>query len=1038
MLVGLVAAVSSPRAEPVAAAGDPVLVAGSRMERTVPGDAESRLLIDASAGPLVVVVDQLGIDLALRCDNESHGRNSPAGRWGAEIVVVERRCAMTIRARNAGAPMFTYKARAFAFDSDEGRRLPRRTWELWSQAHYDSGAAGTSDMSSALVSLRDVEKVVATRGDSDELRFLRIGNAHLLRRLGRHEEAVLAYQAFIRTLDPARHAVWLMRASNGNGLSLRELDRFDDADEAFADAVRYGAGRGDAYEWVSAKNNRCLILHTYGKLAAARDCYAAVIPDYRELAPDHVAVPMLNLAAAADTLGEPGLALRHYRAALELRRGGTDRSSLGIVLLNLAAHEAQTGAWPDALEHSLEAQNIFESLGDKPRTATMLNLRGWIYNELREPDRARDYLEQSVRIAQESKDPAAIALSKSALARIDPDPARAAQAHREVVDYFMQTKRSGLASQEWIMLAERLDALGDDAGRDAALDSCEALLPANGSRSYKASVATLRARVALRRGLLPEALKLAQQAIDWRAQTREIDGQTTVRLLKARIERRAGNGDAALAEIERALAELTRAERLPASPVLAANLYDRRAELLDEAMDILLGADAVTDAAMAKAWALKWTYSRAPDNAAAPAPLDAAERELLDELRAKVMLLASAQTPGTGGVKSPPPDVLADIARRVDAIESQLDTRRAEGAGAAAHVLGLPALQAALRADEVLVSLNLGSRASGAWISTVQATRWIALPARAVLLRPIEAALTRQDMASFDQLSTLLSPLLAAAGPARRVMIVPDGPSHLIPFAALRNAQDEFWIERSSIELLARPPSQPQQLRPAALARGFPVVVWGAGDSTDADTDVVARSAESPVYRSGTALVELPAIATEMRLMKRVLGLRRVSSGDPRAIAVPADAGHWMLHVAGHGLASSSHPYAASLALPNPDGSSGFTFMSGQGLHLGQHPPNLVFVNVCEGFSGRQFESQPPSSLARRFLQAGAGVVIAAAWPIEDGRAARFAERVYAELDRAPADIAEAIARAQRESLRSGGLRGLRYWAGYSVVRAGW
>lgn len=1013
----------------VAAVEPTMLVAGTQIEQRVSGNAEARLLVDASAGPLVVVIDQLGVDFVVRCGNEAHERNSPSGPWAPEILVVTSGCLLTLRARSVGAPTMPFRARAFSPDSAEGRRWPRAVWAQWSQGHLDSGGQDVPAMSRALQHLQEVERVVAAQGDSEDLRFLRYGNANLLRRIGRHEQAVQAYEVLIRSLDPSRDPQWLTRASNAKGLSLRELDRFDAADQAFADAVRYGEGRSEGVEWVSAKNNRCLILHSLGKLAAARDCYAAVIPEYRELAPNQVAVPMLNLAAAADALGEPALALKNYRAVLELRRGGSDRTSLGIVLLNLANHEAQTGAWQDALEHSLEAQQLFEALGDKPRTVNTLNLRGAIYRELGEPARARDYLSQSMRIAQESGDSGALALAKSALARIETDDAKAAEAHREVVGQFMRTGQGGLASQEWLMLAGRLDALGDNAGRDAALAACATLLQSNGSRSSRATAAMLRGRVALRAGQLAEATALAEQAIAWRTQTRETEELATARLLKARAERGAGRNDAALAEIERALEELQRAERLPSSPVLAANLYDRRIELLDEAMDILLSADAVTDAALSRAWAIKWKYARAPD-APLPAPADASEHELLDELRAKVMLLSGTQTPGIARAKPPSAEVLADIAKRIEVIESQLDARRTQAAAPGLQTLALSGVQTALESDEVLISLNLGSRASGAWVTTSQSTRWAALPSRRELLPTVEDVLKRQDKASFDRLSELLSPLVAAAGEARRVMIIPDGPSHLIPYAVLRNDRGEFWIERSRIELLARAPVASADLRPVALAQGFPVVFWGARDRVD---DVAARSDSGPVYRSGAEMVELPAVSTEFQAMKRVLGNRRIVAGDPRAPVAPTDGSRWMLHVAGHGLASGNHPYALAIALPNSD-SAGFTYTSGQSLQFGARPPSIVFVNVCEGFSGRLFESQPPSSLARRFLQAGADVVVAASWPVEDSRAARFSEQFYAELDRAPADVAGALARAQREALRSGGARNMRYWAGYSVV----
>lgn len=1032
-LSGLIIVVAVLFAGPAVAAAEPVLVAGSQVERTMAGDAKDQLRVEAVAGPLVVVVEQRGVDLVLRCDGDAHIRNSPSGPWAPEVMVVPKLCLLTVRARNLGAPAVLYRARAFTFDSQEGRRWPRVTWEHWSQGHYDNGAEDLPSMTSALARLRDVEQVVAAQGNGEDLRFLRFGNAHLLRRTGRPADAVAAFDDFIRTLDPHRHSEWLTRASNGKGLALRELDRFDDADKAFADAVRYGADRRDAYEWVSAKNNRCLILHGYGKLTAARDCYVAVIPDYQAFAPNHVVVPMFNLAAAADTLGEPALALKNYRAAVEFWRTGKDRRSLGVGLLSLANHESQIGAWPDALAHSLEAQQLFETLGDTLRTVYTLTLRGRIYSQLREPARARDYLEQALRVAQESKDRGAVAVAKSALAQVETNPSTAAAAHREVAEYFMQTGRGGLASQEWTMLAERLDALGDDAGRDAALNTCEKLLEANGSRSYKARVAMLRSVVALRAGDLARARGYAQQALDWRVQTHEVDGRAAAGLLKARIDRRLGDNDAALEEIERALHALQRREHLPSSPVLVANLYDRRIDLLDEAMDILLGEGSTGVAAMEKAWSIKWRFARMPDSP--PVAVDANERDLLDELRLKVMLLTGAQTPGVSASKPLLPDVLSAMARRVEEIESLLDARRAQERSAVSAPLGLPALHASLRPSEVLISFNLGAHTSGAWISTAQGTQWLALPTRAELFGPIEAMQTRQERESFEKLSVMLAPLVVVAGKADRVMIVPDGPSHLIPFAALRNDRGEHWIEYSSIELLSTPPSEANQLRPAALERAFPVVVWGARGMAEGIS--VAQNGEAAAYRSGLDMAELRAVSAEVRLMKQVLGARRVSGGDPHNILVPSESDRWLLHVAGHGVAIRNHPYAAALALYPADGSDGFAFLPGQALQLGARPPRMVFINVCEGFSGRLFESQPPSSLAWRFLQAGAKVVIAASWPIEDSRAARFAERIYIELDQTPLDIAGALARAQRAVLRSPLGRHPRYWAGYSVIRAG-
>jgi len=1015
-----------------AASNLPVLVHGANLERRLADTSEDRLVIDASAGALVAVLEQQGVDVVPRCENEAHARNAQTGRWGPEILLVEGICNLTVRVRTSGIPVLMYRIRVFSVDSPEGRRLPREIWSLWSQAHYDGGAEDVQGNTRALEKLRQVERAVAERGDSDELRYLRLGNAHLLRRTGQHAEAILAYDAFLQTLKSSGDSVWRSRANNGKGLSLRELDRFDDADRAFAEAEREGADRRDAYEWVSARNNRCLILHHYGKLAEARDCYAAVIPDYRTAAPNQIAVPLANLAAAADALGEPALALKSYRAALEQRRGGADRSSLGFVLLNLADHEARTGAWPSALEHSLEAQQLFEALGDRARIASSLRLRGFIYNELGEAERARGYFAESLQAARESKSASAIAMARSAQAAAEPDHALAAAAHREAISHFEQTHQAGLAGQEWVLLAERLDAMNDTAGRDSALVAGEALLQASGSRAYRSRAALLRGRIALRADRLADATAHATDAIMLRQEIRDMDGLAAARLFRARVARRAGQQEQALTDIEHALQELQRAERLPASPTLAANLYDRRVELLDEAIDILLGGGTAPEAAVSRAWSFKWTYSQMPD-AADQRVSDASERELLDELRAKVMLLSGIQTPGFPGT-SPPPAMYAATAKRVEDIESQLDARQAQAAAQHATALPLPALAASLLPGEALVSISLGAQASGAWISTAEGTQWVVLPAGRETITAFADAVQREfDLSALSGLSRAFAPMMAATGKAKRIVIVPDGPSHQVPFAALRDDSGQYWVEHSSIVLLEGPPTSAAQLRPVALAEGFPVVVWGAQE-LPGTTPRLALSRAGSVYRSGGALAELPAVAVEMQQMQKILGMQRVIAGDPRAASAPAGAARWMLHVAGHGLASARHPYAAALALPGA-GDSAFDFLAGSSVQFGSRPPSIVFINICEGYSGRQFASQPPSTLARQFLRAGADVVVAASQPIEDMQAARFAQRLYDAFNQYPGDIADAVARAQRQALEAGGPRSLRYWAGYSVVQ---
>lgn len=1006
----------------------PRLADRGSLERTISTGIDDRIAIDASAGPLVVVVAQIGVDLSLQTDGDVHVRNAPTGRWGDELAIVERSGELVVRARGTGVANARYRMRAFALDSAEGRRLSEPVWRLWVKAYYDAGADTVVDYPDVAGRLRDVEAALAARADGggESLREVQLGISTLLRRATKHDEAIAAYDAMLATLDEGQQPQWVMRASNGKGLSLREKAIYPQADVAFARTARIGAAGHDPFEWVSARNNRCLIQQHLGNLTAARDCYQAVIPAYRKVAPEQIAVPLLNLAAAAAALGEPEIALANFREALELRRAGTDRASLGTVLTNLAVFEARTGAWPDALAHSLEAQNVFEAIGNQPRVAGVLLMRGWIYDNLREPVRAREYVQRSLALATKIGDKGAITAARSVLAQSDTDDAAAAAAHREAIAWYDETHQSEWEIDERLELARRFDALGNAADRDAELAKVDALLRDAGSRVQSARAAMLRATVAQRDGRDADALAQIDQAIALRAQARQPDGLALARLAKARVERRAGRADAALAQIERALEELRHAERLPGSPVLAANLLDRRGELIDEATDLVLG-DAADAAARERAWTLRWKYTP-PPTATAP-PLDAAQRALLAELRVKVMLLSGAPSPRVASPMQPKPDEQAELARRIEAIESELDARAAQQRGAASHdVAALPALAAALKPGEAFVALALGERRSGAFVVMPEDTRWISLPPKSVLDAATLAAVARPDATALAPLSQAYAPLATVLAAARRVMIVPDGVSHLVPFAALRDGDGRYWVERRSVTLLTEPPSSAAQLQPFAVAAGFPVVVWGSG--VTASGRMVADSA---TFRSGAKLAQLPGASIELALIETALGESRVSLGDSYARVAAPDATNWVLHVAAHGIASAAHPHASALAMPDADGGA-FTLLGGGEVDLGKMPPRLVFLNACEGAAGRVFLTQAPSSLASDFLRAGADAALAAAWPVEDAHAARFAQLLYAALEQRGDDAAEALALAQRTVLARRRGAPPRDWGGYSLL----
>jgi CHAT domain-containing protein len=92
---------------------------------------------------------------------------------------------------------------------------------------------------------------------------------------------------------------------------------------------------------------------------------------------------------------------------------------------------------------------------------------------------------------------------------------------------------------------------------------------------------------------------------------------------------------------------------------------------------------------------------------------------------------------------------------------------------------------------------------------------------------------------------------------------------------------------------------------------------------------------------------------------------------------------------------------------------------------------SLVFLSGCETGLGA---GEDFATLARAFLYAGAGSVVATLWRVDDEAAAALAERFYPRLDAGPS---MALAMAQRELLADRRYRAPFYWAGYTLAGDG-
>lgn len=367
----------------------------------------------------------------------------------------------------------------------------------------------------------------------------------------------------------------------------------------------------------------------------------------------------------------------------------------------------------------------------------------------------------------------------------------------------------------------------------------------------------------------------------------------------------------------------------------------------------------------------------------------------------------------------------------------------------------LAEIEAALAPDEALLSFLISSRGGrsaihgdwggGSWllVHTRGATRVHALPDS----RDLEAAvsifiglLARRDGSEAAAAARLHQELLAAALdglPPRitRLVLVPDGVLHRLPFEALR-------ADRSAAPLAMRyrvsiVPSvalwlrwrKEQVPRPQATALVL------------ADPDLPGASGEASerawALSQGARLGRLSHARSEGRSVVRALG------GESRLLVGPEATERFVkkedlrrfgiLHFAAHAVLDEDNPERSAILLASGGEEEDGLLQTREvvGLDLGGQ---VVVLSACRSAAGTLVRGEGVMGLARAFFQAGARTVVGSLWPLRDDEAERIFRDFYRHLGEGRS-VGAALAEARRDAIRAGNPAAA--WAGLVVLGDG-
>lgn len=340
--------------------------------------------------------------------------------------------------------------------------------------------------------------------------------------------------------------------------------------------------------------------------------------------------------------------------------------------------------------------------------------------------------------------------------------------------------------------------------------------------------------------------------------------------------------------------------------------------------------------------------------------------------------------------------------------------------------ISLDALEASVGVDEALLifqtapDVDLYSQFAGGswvWVVTRGATKVIRIPAES-LRTSLEMLLDQEDPSQDVGLLTLLGRQLlgearAALPPqVERLVLVPDGPLHRLPFALLRDGSSTSpLVERFTISVAPSATLWHHWRQHPGAGSGGPALVFA---------DPLLAAASGGRGERSVALEQLPHARPEALAVRRHLQGSRllVGANATEQLLKSLDLGPYdVLHFAAHAVVGSGGSEDAAVVLA-AEGSEDGALTPAEIVRLDLRG-KLVVLSTCDSHRGRLLRGEGVMSLARAFFAAGASTVVATLGRLPDAGAAVLFERFYSHLA-AGGSVAEALTAAQREARRKG------------------
>lgn len=780
-----------------------------------------------------------------------------------------------------------------------------------------------------------------------------------------------------------------------------------------------------------------------------------------------------TIGAAWSSLGENQKALAFFEEALAIRRAGNDQPGVATSLYGIGVIYWMWGDTQKAIRNYEQALSLRRALKDTFGEAHALNALGLAHATAGDQRTAMQRYQQALVLWRKLANRLGEAYTLNNIGMLQ----SASGNHRGAVTTFGKVLVAARETQDkrGIAYATNNTAAAYAAMRDwakAEENYREGLVQSRdvANRTGEAAALAGIARVRLEQKDAAGALEPARQSLEIRRATGERPGQAESLALLARSQQQLGNTNeaiqhysAALDRVEALRSQLSRQQLKAAHLESTQHFYEGYIGLLME-NGRQAEAFAVSERSRARVLLDQLAESKAAVRRGANAELLQREKQLQAEINASAQRLQQTSTPAARAQ-------MDELLRSWDALEGELRTSSPRYAALVRpRTLSVEEIRSQLLdSQSALIEFHLAPEKSYAWLITQSGLQAAELPSRSRierLAREIYEALDGRHEAAFEEnpkmrqlrleerdaafrrasaaLGNLLFGKFARELNVRRLLIVPDGGLHLVPFAALSwpgsgvplvTKFEPQILPSASIVAQLRTDQPREQPRTTLSILADPVF-----DRDDARfpappvVNVSSKPAPAPTYaRLHFSRIEADAVSRLLpaNQQKRALDFR----ASRPILESPSFLRSRILHLATHAVIREDQPTLSGIVFSQLD-AKGRPIDGLLRMYEIYNLPldaDLVVLSACRTAIGRQMRGEGVIGLTRAFLHAGASNVVTSLWSIQDRATAKLMEYFYEGLLRKSLSPAAALRQAQLRLRADPRFAHPYFWAAFSV-----